>query len=769
MTGMKKKISVKLIGFLSALLLLSGSLLSLPQRTLETKADTPDTTMITVPFVLGTENYTWDFPYSDDFFTDSAAGYDPELTKATLGLSISAFRNDGKDLDNQYETYLKGAGFTDIHPFGYDKETAKDTLSGVIAHKQIGDFTLIAATGCGQGYQNEWAGNLLVGTGERHEGFSIAADILEKQIWDYIEEHQITGKIKLWLGGFSRAAAVANLTAADMIESGKFDQVYAYLFGTPRTTKNPIEYQGIYNICGAFDPVPDFPLETWGFERYGIDLFTPAQETTSAYTSLKPAAEEIYEELSGTPLKNNPLINYRVHLLIEFMADMFPTQNDYAEELQQIVIETWTDPESENIAEILVMVISKLDDLDARRAAATDTFIDYMSLIASEHLSGELELDEEHWYTDLSRGYNYLREHLPNTYLSWIFSDNMPETLYYGPGMTRRLVVMGDADVLVCSKDGELISSVLHDGDTFQENRFRDIEAVTEVFLRKSGSQIIVMLPMDEEYQVLFYMDHFGSVSYYQAISSTEKLMSGNTTLYSVILQEGTYELKLDKGEQLMPLTALSGRVVETEQSRFRYSPTAMMVPEAGTKKHITLGWVLQFGFFAFLGIVLYLIVCLIIFIVHAIRRKKKERPYSNGFVIVPHLILILFFAVMTQFCTLNLYTIGMAKTSCATMTGLLIFFLSLRGLIRSFRPVRKGYIMPDKGKKIYCIIVSAGLLLLTVLTFLFFAKSPLGSYSGTKCILYYALVTAASVLAILSFPARPKKVKKQKQQLQAV
>ncbi|MBO4835333.1 MAG: hypothetical protein J5483_04400, partial [Lachnospiraceae bacterium] len=364
---MKKKILGKLIGSVGALLLLAGGLLCLPKTALEVKAEDAHTTLITVPFVSGTEIIAWDFPYSDNYFTDSAAGYDPELTKATLGLSISAFRNDGKDLENQYETYLKGAGFTDIHPFGYDKETAKDTLSGVIAHKQIGDFTLIAATGCGQGYQNEWAGNLMVGTGERHEGFRIAADILEGQIWDYIEAYQITGKIKLWLGGFSRAAAVANLTAADMIESGRFDQVYAYLFGTPRTTKNPIEYQGIYNICGAFDPVPDFPLETWEFERYGIDLFTPSQETTSAYTSLKPAADKIHEEMSGDPLKNNPLINYRVHLLIEFLADMFPKQNDYAEELQQIVIETWTDPEAENIAEILIRVVSKLEDLDARR------------------------------------------------------------------------------------------------------------------------------------------------------------------------------------------------------------------------------------------------------------------------------------------------------------------------------------------------------------------------------------------------------------------
>ena len=765
---MKKKISGKIIGFVGALLLLVGSLLCLPKTALEVKADDANATMITVPFITGSVINIWDFPYSDEYFKNSGAGYDPELTKATLGLTISAFRNDDKGLDNQYETYLSEAGFTDIHAFGYDKETAKDTLSGVIAHKQIDDFTLIAATGCGQGYKNEWAGNLLVGTGERHEGFSIAADILEKQILDYIEEHQITGTIKLWLGGFSRAAAVANLTAADMIESGKFEHVFAYLFGTPRTTRNPVAYQGIYNICGDFDPVPDFPLETWGFGRYGIDLFTPSQETTSAYSSLKPAADEVHEVVSGGPLKNNPQINYRVHLLIEFMAEMFPTQADYADDLQQIVIDTWTDPEAENIAEILIGVVSKMQDLDARQEASSDIFIDYMTLIASEHLKGEMNADEEHWYEDLSYGFNYLREHLPSTYLCWIFSDNEPEKLYYGPGTTRRLVIMGDVEVIVCSKDGDLYSMMLDTGDVYQENKFNgEDDIVTEVYLRKSGSQVIVMLPMDEEYLVGIHVNRFGSISYYQAISSTEKLMSGNTTLYSVILRQGTYQLKLDDSDMIMPLETLAGKVVETEQSRFLYSPTAMMAPESGTKKHLTLGWALQFGFFVFAGLILYLLILLIICIIHAIRRKKRARPYSNGYVIVPHLILISFFAVMTQFCTLNLYTIGTAKTTCATMTGVFIFLLSLRGLLRSFRPTRKGYLQRSKTRRTVCIVISALILVLTVLTYFFFADSPLGSFSVAKSIIYYALVTALTVLAILNFPARPKKVKKQKKQEQ--
>ena len=40
------------------------------------------------------------------------------------------------------------------------KPTEQDTLSDVIGMRKIDDFTVIAVVTCGQGYQNEWAGNL---------------------------------------------------------------------------------------------------------------------------------------------------------------------------------------------------------------------------------------------------------------------------------------------------------------------------------------------------------------------------------------------------------------------------------------------------------------------------------------------------------------------------------------------------------------------------------------------------------------------------------
>ena len=63
----------------------------------------------------------WKYPYSDDYFRESSEFFYLELARASLGLALSAFRNNGKDLEDQYETYLTAAGFTDLYAFGYDQ------------------------------------------------------------------------------------------------------------------------------------------------------------------------------------------------------------------------------------------------------------------------------------------------------------------------------------------------------------------------------------------------------------------------------------------------------------------------------------------------------------------------------------------------------------------------------------------------------------------------------------------------------------------------
>ena len=715
--------------------------------------------LIEVPFDSLGNLYSWEFPYSDAYFSASSAQFQTSLAQASIGLAISAFRNDDKDLENQYRTYLEGAGFTDIFAFGYDAETGEDTLSGVIAMKKIGDVTLIAASPCGQGYKKEWAGNLKVGNGERHEGFNQAAQIMEGHLLQYIEEHQITGEMKLWITGFSRASAVANLTAADMIESGRFSDVFAYLFGVPRTTKAPVKYSGIFNICGGFDHVPLFPLEQWGFARYGTDIYTPAQELTSQYVELAAGADEVSRRLRGTSFINSPYVNYQMHLIVEFLGSLFPEVEDYTEEFQGTLMRTWKELDINHIAEALAAAFGEMNNLDKRQEYASDTFIEYLSLLASQNLRGNKEqIRNGQWDENASIGENYLREHMPYTYIEWLFSENEPSALYQESVDYRRLILVGAIDVYIY-KDGDLLGYVDKNGTISQRNRWEANEDVfiPEIFLHRSGQETIVSLPMDDVYDVEIYVKNLNGLSYYQILANQDVLFAADGEMCVYGLQKGLYGLSFDKTSALPDLKVLlDGGILQHQRGAYSYSPFLVMRSEISNTSHLTLSGILNLAFWLVAFLILLIIVCFVIFIIHRVRRKKKGRPYSRFYVAVPHLLLIIVFAVLTQYLTLNLFRIGFAKSACAAVTVLCIFLLALRAMIRLFyAKEERGYQDAQKGKKIAGTIFLVFLLAATVVTFLFYRKSPLASYSTLNAVIYFCITAALSVGAVLLFPKR--------------
>ena len=92
--------------------------------------------LIRYPFLdTKTVTYDWNFPYTDDFFRRPSNKFSITLAQASLGLALSAFRSTANVTEPQYESYLRGAGFTDLYAFGYDQPTTESSLSGVIVSK----------------------------------------------------------------------------------------------------------------------------------------------------------------------------------------------------------------------------------------------------------------------------------------------------------------------------------------------------------------------------------------------------------------------------------------------------------------------------------------------------------------------------------------------------------------------------------------------------------------------------------------------------------
>ncbi len=699
---------------------------------------------IRCPFLdTATVAYTWTFPYSDAFFKDPSDLFSVPLARASLGLAITNFRSTTGVVSPQYKTFLSKAGYVRTNAFGYSEPTTQDSLSGVIGMKKIGDFTMIAVATCGQGYQNEWAGNLIVGDGVRHEGFNNAAELLEQHIDEYIKKNNITGKKKIWLCGISRAGAIANITAADLIESGEYEDVYAYLYGVPRTTKKPVKYPGIYNICGQFDPVPSTPLQSWGYERYGTDLYTPSQESNGDYAALAEAVGKVSRRLTDKDFRNNPENNYQLRLILEFLGEFFPTGGEYAERFQDILVSTWKDPDSDKVMDILTEAVARLNAVSSKEETGKTVFIDYLSFMAGEHLSASQgQVNTGGWAPDEPLAANLALEHRPSTYLKWIFSDIPTEQLFPVSTETRKLVFIGNIGVKVYSKDGEMLGGITPKGRLLNrsEREVADEDTDTSLFMMRNGSQTVFNLPEDEEYRVEISAKKFTNLTYYDQHFNAAALMERPGIIHIGTIGSGACSLTVSPGEPLGSPEKGTADFTDVVSADFKCMPSVIMANELDATKHSHLSIstmieivsrILQLAFVT-------AIVCIIISVVHRRKIKEGHPVYSDWYTIIPHLLFIIIFMGLTQYITFFLFTIGRARSVCATITMLLIFLLALHGLYR-YRNRRNA-------------VVTAVMLALVPLTRMYYLRLPIDTFSVAHMLLYFAITLLLAAVAASTF-----------------
>ncbi len=273
-------------------------------------------------------DYTAEYYYDDNYFEESSYEYNQQLATMSLCLELSAWGSKEepdytKKMKNA-ETLLNELGFvgfghnyTDFSEDGISGKPTKDSVGVVVANKQVSfddrDYTLIAVAVRGGEYEREWASNFKIGASGNHEGFSEARDIVLAFLENYIKEQGISGDIKLWITGYSRAAATANMTAG-AIDNGNIDlddcnlelkDVFAYTFETPagvvEAGARDSKYNNIFNIININDPVPMVAPSDWGFMRYGVDkhISTPEVDGKDAYRKNVTAMLKRYQEMGG--------------------------------------------------------------------------------------------------------------------------------------------------------------------------------------------------------------------------------------------------------------------------------------------------------------------------------------------------------------------------------------------------------------------------------------------------------------------------------------
>ena len=598
-------------------------------------------------------DYTLTVPYDDGLFLEDARIYQHPLAQLSMGMALSAFRwsfEDEPDTNTYIQKFFEEAGFSDILMSDYEKSPSAYTISSCIARREIetGEepFTLIAVAVCGGNYSGEWASNVTVGESDRHQGFSTAAELVENRILGYIARQKLSDrKIKIWISGYSRAAAVANITAADLTDLGivPASDLFAYTFATPRAAKNITgTYPNIFNIIGKMDLVPKVTPAEWGYGRYGTDFYTPSRETDSDYARRALLAEAEFQELTGASFWNNVGNNLLLRLMYEYYLACVPDSGIYVNYMQENMTELFEHRTVQNALVQFIRMFTNPDLLDGENGENVEGFLNYLVQIVFETAlqSGASSVD---WVEDATLIGNLMLQHCPEIYMAWVLSSDDPEEIYSDSSSYVRISVLGDGNFAVLDHDsGKLVSSWAREGRPEDELHpwLSELETVKDydsydfynIWDNETREQVLI-LPCDRNYDVWFLSEADQTLEEYDVYFESFLLTGGSAAERTLEANKGDGVFLLNTGELSAAQNPSPAQGdIETERQVLEYSPALLAdLLEVGQVR-----WVWQDTLAAgiFLPVlVLCLAVLLLSFLIRLIqKRRHPEQPDS------PHL-----------------------------------------------------------------------------------------------------------------------------------
>lgn len=289
---------------------------------------------------------TWD----DAWFFQDASAYNQDLAHTCAVLSAvanaeSAYYQQGSSSPAYAEHAFAALGFDEVSTASYRyRSEVLDEVLGIVDGTDVVAYTLATkritdpATGAQKlltvvvvrgSYGSEWLSNIKIegegdlagtdvesGDEQDHLGFTLAANEI---VADLEERAAATdpGLERTYLFcGHSRGGAVANLLAsyADDVSDGSralatAADVRAYTFATPNCTSSSgardATYDNIFNVLNPSDLIPELPLSSWGYARYGRDVWLPSLGDAS-FDTCSDAFDASYQASMGTECAADP-------------------------------------------------------------------------------------------------------------------------------------------------------------------------------------------------------------------------------------------------------------------------------------------------------------------------------------------------------------------------------------------------------------------------------------------------------------------------------
>ena len=235
--------------------------------------------------------YDVKMPYNDELFIKNKSNQAiNDLIIQSFGFAVSADTNvvngDYSQADAHLRYYLTNAGFNTLYTNpDYNARPTIDSIGYGFGLKELSDGDkLLAITVRGGGYEAEWGNNFTIGETGAHKGFASRTANLLAGFVKYVEDNSLDySKLKLWVTGYSRGGAVANLFTSLLdytIENDSSifpglakDKIFTYTFEAPLCYENKVDdttdYSNIINVNNGRDFIPNLPPAKYGFKLNG--------------------------------------------------------------------------------------------------------------------------------------------------------------------------------------------------------------------------------------------------------------------------------------------------------------------------------------------------------------------------------------------------------------------------------------------------------------------------------------------------------------------
>lgn len=527
--------------------------------------------------------------------------FDNQLATASLCLAMSAFSSNenktqsyinaknllvGDDLDNS----ISSMGFDSFGQTGYTDDKTQNSIAAVVADKKVNlegkNYTLIALAVRGGGYEGEWAGNFTMGKSGAHDNFDNSKNKILSFLKEYISNRGINGDIKIWITGFSRGAAVANLIAGSLDDnpgqlpnvSLKKENLYAYTFETPKgalssNLKAKNNYYNIFNILNVNDFVPRLAMEEFGFTRYGVDYYLPDRITspdykdwkglmTLAYNSLEPisSGDLNYERIDEFKkynffkilfLRTNLWYSYNYSqavFLDEFINEVTKSagsRSNYVNNLEKniniIFNAIYSDSESfdKNVVPFVANAlideyppIKVYNQLKSIITGSKNSLLDLFVGLAKDHTEFVVSVSMEFE--------NIATAHYGETCFAWLKSldsNYFPNTKHYSSGISghyRKELINCPVDVEVYDSNNNLVATIID--NKANENLETDISvAVNE------DEEKVIILPATETYTLKITATGEGTMDY--------SVNEGNTSVADITRIDNFQDVSIKAGD----------------------------------------------------------------------------------------------------------------------------------------------------------------------------------------------------------------------------